>query len=357
MADNDSNIEHSEHYAAVQEALDIMNATKKKKDELRAEAEEIDLDSIEMEEHPTVASQRSALTSILKGPVFQVTCAQSGYTAKVSALIYKDIVDITNSSLSNYESRKQIYKTIYSKIAGYSADDWHPSFEEWCKYTSLGDVETLFYGLYCATFPDSSSVKYECPFCGTSNVINVSNNSLIHTSYDKQEMMALSDKIAREASTVDKIKEFSSVVKSDFNKSNTKNIRLPGSKMVFTLRLPSLHTTLELLRTFDESELAKKSTDATNLYLMTAELRIPETTGKYSKVENGKDIFHIIDMLSIEDFAALKAVAMKMLEDKHITYKIENQICSNEKCHRKIAEIPLDIESLLFFQISEKQLM
>lgn len=339
---------------AVKDALELLNASKNRKEALRGMAEEISLDDIEMDEHPTVASQRSSLTTLLKAPVFQVTCAQSGYTAKVSALVYKDIVDITNSSLSNYESRKQIYKTIYSKIAGYSADDWRPTFDEWCKFTSLGDVETLFYGLYCATFPDSSTVKYECPFCGSANVINVSNNSLIHTAYDKQEMMALSDRISREASTVDKIKEFSSVVKSDLNPGNTKSVRLPDSKMVFTLRLPSLATTLDLLRTFDESALAKESNDSINVFLTTAELRIPNASGKYSKVDSPKDVMRIIGMLSVNDFAALKAIVMKMLEDKHITYKIEDQICS--KCGRKVAEIPLDIESLLFFQISEKQL-
>lgn len=321
-------------------------------DELNSKIKYVDLSSIQIED-ANVVTQRETVKDLLniKASV-GVVCAQSGYRAAMSSLTYRDIIAITNSSLTNYENKKAIYKVLYSKITSFSADTWHPSFDEWLAATSLGDVETLFYGVLIATFNNNISIKYECPFCGESNALSVNGNELIRVA-DKKEMMALIDTISREASTKEKIDEFSTIFD---NKKNNVNIMLPDSKMIFVVRLPSLADTLLLLKTIPEEKLAEKTTDEINIILSTRNVLLyNKETEKYSYIENKKDIFSLTNILSIEDFAVLKAAIFNMLQDKHITYKLENQKCGY--CNKKITELPLDMENLLFFQISKRQLI
>lgn len=275
----------------------------------------------------------------------------------MSSLVYNDVFAMTNSNLSNYENKKEIYHTIYQKITGFSAPDWHPSFEEWLKATSFADAETLFYGIYCATFQEKSSVTYDCPICGETNTITIDNSQLVRVN-DKEEMMKLTEQISNEAITADKIKEFSLVADKP---SNYTTIELQNSKLVFVLKLPTLWDVLELIRTTPDEKLSQKSASAVNLALVTTKFLLPKTDAnrkiipnKYSAVSSKKDVFGILDILSVDDYAALNAAATKMLEDKHITYEIEDQKCGN--CGSPISKIPMDIENLLFFQISERQL-
>jgi len=333
----------------------VENYIKRKKDiknQIKKNTEYIDLDSLEFEA-PNVEVQQKSLINIFNSkPAYQVTCAQSGYMAKVSAMVYRDIIAITNSNLSNYENRKEIYKTMYNKITGYSAENWKPSFEEWLQITSIGDVETLFYGLYCATFQDKSTIRYQCPFCGEDEVITINNKQLIRVE-DKKEMFELTNRINKEADTYEKIKEFSLVTD---NKRNKKTIKLPNSKIVFSVSIPSLFKILDVLKTFDDATIAAKSVEVLNILLSTDKVALPNIeNGKYSFIENKSDVSMLIDMLDIDDFSVLRDVVDTMLNDKHITYCVENQKCGN--CKKTIAKIPLDIESLLFFQISEKQLL
>ena len=347
----DDPIKDEDNQRQFEEVAQLLSDGKRRKDNLKKKIEYVDFDNIETEESDVIKQQQALKSIFSSKPSVSVTCSQSGYTAKVSALFYKDIVTITNSTLSNYDNKKEIYKIMYSKITEFSADKWHPTFDEWLKATSLGDVETLFYGLYCATFQEKSVIRYECPFCGETSSLVVDNKRLVRAD-DAKEMMEISNRIRTEATTLEKINEFSSV--SD-KKENKKSVRLPDSKIIFTVCLPSLYKTLEILRTFSDEELAAKSTDAVNVLLATSKVAIPSAeSGKYSFIESKKDVFQLLDILSVDDFAVLREVVNEMLDAKHVSYYVENEKCMH--CKQKISKIPLDMEQLLFFQISEKQL-
>lgn len=310
----------------------------------------VDIDNIKFVKADVTKQQQSLVSMFSSKPSYQVTCSQSGYMAKLSSLIYKDIVTITNSNLSNYENKKEIYKMLFSKIVGYSAEKWHPTFDEWLKATSLGDVDTLYYGVYCATFQDNSTIRYDCPWCGQAVVATIDNKKLVRVE-NRQEMLALTTRISKEADTIEKIQEFSSV--SD-RKENVRSLRLPDTKIIFSIQMPSLYKTLDILKAFTDEELATKSNDQLNILLSTKSVAIPDESGTYSFIESQKDIFALLDLLSVDDFAVLRKVVADMFDDKRITYCVENQTCT--ECGKKINRIPLDLEALLFFQISEKQL-
>ena len=107
---------------------------------------------------------------------------------------------------------------------------------------------------------------------------------------------------------------------------------------------------------FSDEELAAKSTDAVNVLLSTVSVAIPsQESGKYSFIESKKDVYQLLDILSVDDFAVLREVVNELLDAKHVSYYVENEKCMH--CKKKISKIPLDMEQLLFFQISEKQLL
>ena len=330
----------------------LLGNEKAKQESIENMTEYVDLDEIKFAKASIQAQQESIVSIFNSKPAYQVVCSQSGYMAKVSALVYKDIVAITNSNLSNLETKRETYRVLFSKITGYSAQKWRPTFEQWLEATSLGDVETLFYGLYCATFQDESTIRFDCPYddCGETNIIKINNKQLIRVE-DRAEMLELTNRISKEADTVEKIKEFSSVVK---NKTNMKNLRLPESKIIFTIKLPSLAKVLDVLKTYSDAELATLSNDALNIILSTEAVAIPDSEGNYSYITDKKDYAGVIEMLSVSDISVLKNVVTKLFASKHITYCVEHQECT--ACKRKINKIPLDMEALLFFQISEKQL-
>lgn len=343
-------------------SADLLNAVTQQTDAIKdkqkenANQEFVDLDSLNIIK-ASVEHQRNDIKNIFgTKSCSEVVCAQSGYSAKISSLVYKDIFNITNSNLSNYEHQREVYQTIYNKITGFSAPDWHPSFEEWLKATAYGDAETLFYGLYRSTFQERSNITYECPVCHTSNTILIDNDQLIRVN-NKKEMADLTADIKANTSTLAKIEEFSSVYSG--NKHNFVNLKLPESKVIFSLKLPSLWELLEFLRKFADNDL-DMTANTLQILLSSANVFLPviennKMTGSYSKISDLKDVWSMINTLSVKDYQALDGVASSMMNDKHITYEIENQVCKNPRCQAKIPHIPLSMEDLLFFQITEKQ--
>lgn len=344
-------MENEKKDTGLEEIEALIKNSQDKRSHIDSLTEFVDLDKIKFEK-VSIADQQEAVANIFTNkPSYQVVCAQSGYMAKLSPLVYRDIVAITNSTLSSLESKKAIYSTLYSKIVGYSVDKWKPTYDQWLEMTSLGDVETLFYGLYCATFQDESTIRFDCPGCEETNIVKIKNKQLIRVE-DRAEMLELTTRISKEADTKEKVKEFSLVTKT---KENMKSVRLPESKIIMTLKLPSLAKVLDVLKTYDDSVLAAKTVDAINILLAVESVAIPNSDGEsYSYVEEKQDFAGLLDILGVDDFSVLNDVVSKLFESKHISYCLDGQKCQH--CKKEYSHIPLDMENLLFFQISERQL-
>lgn len=348
--DKEKQTQNLEDTPLLNELVSAYKANMSPEEKLDNDIELVDIDSIKYETS-SITDQRNSITSIFNAkPSYQVVCAQSGYMAKVTSMVYKDIVAIMNSNLSTYESKKETYKILYSKIAGYSAEKWAPSFEEWLDMTSYGDVETLFYGLYCATFQNTSSIKFRCPTCGKIATIDVDNSQLVSVN-DRKDMLEYTKTISKEADTLEHIKEYSMVIN---NKNNVKYIKLPKSKIIFGVKIPSLKKVLNDYKTNSEEALANASEDAEQILLYTDSVSIPNSNGSYSKIETKEDILPLINLLDIEEMALLNRLVTKLVSEKKISYGVKKAKCS--ECQAVIDNIPLDMESLLFFQISEKRL-
>lgn len=305
-------------------------------------AKRVNIDELKIIDTTELDKER-AIRNALYGnkSLFMIVAAQSGYTAKLVPLVHKDTVNILYSHLSRYEYKKALYKVIYEKI--YDTGVGKMSFEEWLQSTSVEDVETFYYGLYCATFPNEGSFEITCPHCGDSNDLNVNHKNLFTTS-DPEQMKETMKRVSA-ITTKEEMKEYSLVGKYEA-------FELSDSGIIAELRTPTLYDSLELLRKVPENIIDKDPVGLTNM-LYIDKLYAKEKSGNgYVTITNRETLLKIIDNLSIDDAAQLEDAVSDRVDANRITYSVKNAKCPS--CGKDIPNIPISIEDILFTLIFEK---
>lgn len=337
-----------------------IKSEKQRREEAKSSINYVNFDDIDLED-TSVSDQKNTIENIFgKVSTTEVVCIQSGYSATMSALNYKDILTITNSSLSSYETKKNLFNTVYDKIVKLSfSGNKKPKFEDWMKITSYGDLETLLYGIYCSTFQEKSSISFRCPHCDKDVNVTILNQDLIQVEDNENTRAEISDEIneiSLKSDSMENMMNFSLVSVNDDNKKrNIKNIKLSEKPFIFSIKLPTLNDVLHMLKIINESVLASLSADISNILLLTNCVYVQKDNKKYFPVGNKNDILKLINSLTVDDIGILKTAVYELLSHKHIYYEIKKQKCPN--CGKDIFNISMDIENLLFFQISEKQLI
>lgn len=286
------------------------------------------------------------LKSVLYGgkSAFQIVAAQSGYMAKVIPLVNKDVVNLLYSNLSNYEYRKTVFKVIYDKVVGFSVGNL--TFEEWLKNTSVADVETFYYGIYCATFPNEGIFTFTCPKCHEEHNYKISHKNLFKTT-DKQKMKELVTEVSKNSRSREDMYRYSLINK-------TEGFELEDSGIIMELRTPSLWDLLEIFRTVPENVIDRDE-DSVNCMLFIKRFLIPTKTDEgrgYTEQTDSQEVLRIIDNLSIDDAARLKNSLIEREDANKISYSIKNLRCSN--CQNEVKDSPISIEDILFTLIFEK---
>lgn len=337
--DFDKNIEASEKAADAE----FLN---EEEEEPAKVAKKIDLSKIKVLDS-TMLDKEQDLRAVLYGgkTASQIVAAQSGYMAKVTPLVQKDVVSLLNSNLSRYEYRKAVFKVIYDKtiaISSYPAGK--PSFEEWLKSTSVEDIETFYYGIYTATFPDKGKFTYTCPNCGSEHTINVDKNSLLKTA-NKDEMKKRVKNITKNSLSKEAMLKYSLL-------GHTDGFELTDSGIIAEIRTPSLWDSLELLRVVPESVIERNSSSVTNMLYIKRFLLPAKGRDGYTDQTNPQNILEIIDNLSIDDAVELLDAVSNRVDENRITYSIKNITCP--VCGFKADETPISIEDILFTAILER---
>lgn len=314
-------------------------------EEPQRKAKKIDISKISIIPKNAIEKEQD-LRNALYGDksVFQIVAAQSGYMAKVTSLVNKDVVNLLFSNLSRYEYRKSVFKVIYDKIVAFSVG--RMTFEEWLKQTSVEDIETFYYGIYCATFPNSGSFTFTCPKCGNEETLKINHNNLFKTA-DKEKMKKLINDVSRNCNNISEMKKYSLIDK-------TEGFQLTDSKIIMELRTPSLWDSLELLRTVPEQVIDRDTTSVTNM-LYIKRFLIPTKTESgidYSEQTDSQELLRIIDNLTIDDANELQTAVSDRVDENRISYTIKNIVCP--KCQNEIKETAISIEDILFTLIFEK---
>ena len=310
----------------------------------KKKAKKIDISKITIVDGTALDKDKDIRAALYGGKsAFQIVAAQSGYMAKVIPLVHKDTINLLYSNLSRYEYRKAVYKVIFDKIVSISSEKM--SFEEWLKNTTVEDIETFYYGIYCATFPNEGTFTFTCPECGEETTIKINHGNLFKTT-DKAKMKKLINDVSKNALSAEARKKYSLIDK-------TESFQLTDSKIIMELRTPSLWDSLELLRVVPERIIDRDTTSVTNmLYIKRFLIPSKVQEGGYSEQTDSQELLRIIDNLSIDDANELQMAVSERVDENRITYSIKNITCP--KCKTEVKETPISIEDILFTQIFEK---
>jgi len=309
-------------------------------------AKPVDLSKISIMDRSPIDKEKD-LKEVLYGRMsaVQIVAAQSGYMAKVIPLVHKDQISLIYSNLSAYEYKKTIFKVIYDKVVMFSVGSM--TFEEWLKNTSVSDIETFYYGIYRATFPDGT-YTFTCPDCGEYSIFKINPNNLLKTT-DKKKMKELVTAVSKNAINKEAMETYSLINK-------TEGFELADSNIIMELRTPSLWDLLEIYRNVPETVIDRDE-DSVTMMLYIKRFLIPYKTAdgeiNYTEQTDSQEVLRIIDNLSIDDSTRLKNSLYERENENRISYSVKNLTCP--KCKKEIKDIPVSIEDILFTQIFETE--
>jgi hypothetical protein len=302
----------------------------------------VDLNNIEIVNKTSLDQHENFNFIFSKKSVYQVICCQSCYSSEFSALTLADLNSIASSNqVDLYTNRNNLYRILHSHLENTSVGKM--GYKDWLKITSFQDLDTVFYGIFCQTFPDSNNFDITCGSCEKKTSLNVNNVSLVEVKDEK-----VYDRIDEVISSVKSTEELSkkSLV------SITERLLLKNSKIIFEIKIPSLWDHLELLHNIDR-KVAEQYADTIGTYLFVNKVLLPDikiikATGKaaYYPLTEKESILELLKRLDIDDGKQLTTAIEERAKKYGINYMIKNAKCQH--CSDSLGEIPIDMEQALF---------
>ena len=276
----------------------------------------------------------------------QVIALQSGYLAYVEGYNYDDINALVNSSLDDYGNQLLLCQTVFNSINNSSIGQ--VSFDKWCELTSYYDLDSFLYGNYLETFPGDTTFTVKCGTCGKEIEVKVNNDTLI-TARNGETKELVNDILATENNSATTVKN------SILNTS--KKIFLPDSKVVITYKLPSIKKHLNLLASINAKAKDKNQHVLTfllfieDLLMLDLESSLNAGSPKYNRIIDNSERTRIIKHFTYNDAKLLSDSINELINKYQVNFSIKSFTCS--ACGNTTGDVPVDMESLLFFRMSQ----
>lgn len=224
------------------------------------------------------------------------------------------------------------------------------TFEAWAKMVRTEDVESMYFGVYKATYFSSNLMPVTCTHCNTSNLVKIPVNDMVKPANDdvkaemdklfqqdttfpypevKSELIQVSDRLfaaIKPPSIYDAFVQFSSI--------SPENQR----KFQLILNLISCIETFYFLNNEGELSPIEIKTDPTNI--------------KKTVTRKVKDYGSLIKGLTADQYATFITKINSLMEDPKVSFRIPEVECP--KCHKKIPAQP--INSMLQILFTRAQL-
>jgi hypothetical protein len=307
----------------------------------------IDLDNLTLIETDAVSKEAALKDGWAVKDTIQVVLTQSGYSVEMSALSMAEIQAIQASSTDVYTEKFRLLRTAYDHIEHSSLGKF--GFQDWLKFTSYYDLNTLYYGMYCMTFPDKNPFDIACGSCGKDTSIEVDNSSLIQTPARPSAITA--------AKNVAMLYKDPKAALKAAQLQKPQKLLLPESKLVLGLRNPTLEDYLDLVRMVTP-QMVRDSQKLIGMMLFTKimlkiDIRQSRSEGKAISHEIDRDDwFETLNKVSIIDGRVLQDKLDEMSTNGRVDFAIRS--CNCMHCEQTLPEIPIDIENVLFVKIAQE---
>lgn len=309
----------------------------------------VDLNNIILTEKPAL-KQIEDTNIIFESAVstFFVTCCQSGYSATLSGLTLAEKNAINNSNLDLFQSKQKLYKTVYNKIQ--TMNFAKPKFDDWLKLTSMGDWNTLLFGIYCQTFIDNNDFDITCGECGKTTSVTVDNMTLVEVK-DKNIYARIEEIVGSNKTPQDLIEN--SIL------SKTTRVLLNDSKIIVDIKTPSLWDNLALIKSTNPNTLREYSDTFSamlfikKMYMLDVQNTYESGKPYYYEIKEKAKILDTLLQLSNNDGEQLEDLIEEKLGVYNINYEIHNCKCAH--CKKTLPNIPVDMETILFTRINKER--
>lgn len=278
-------------------------------------------------------------------PTTETVCNQSCYIAEMEGLTYGDLVSLQNSTASLYSAKQRLYKTIYSKINTTSLGNL--DYDTFLKVTSLFDMESLTYGVYCQTFEDETEFSVTCAHCGNTINVKFKNSQLIQATDDEV--------FGRIRETIETVHNPQEALKKSLL-SKTERIILPDSKIIVDMKIPSLSDQLGLLSTLNESK-AENIKPIINLVFFIRSMYVPDMGSflnqkpAWVKVNNSREYIAKLANLSFKDQEILNDKMNEFVTKYRVDYAVPSFTCNS--CNKPTGNIDVVMDQLLFMRMAK----
>lgn len=274
----------------------------------------------------------------------QIVANQSNYVAYMESLTYNEIAALTNSTLDDYSAQLLLAQTIYSKINTTTLGKM--KFEEWTKITSFYDIDSFLYGIYLETFPGDTKFSITCGNCQHKIDAVINNDTLISSKNDGSTINV--QEILNNKTNSKELLDSALV-------NHKERIVLPNSKIVMDIKIPTIKKHLDILGSVNKNSKEKTQHILSimmfldKVLMIDVEQSMRNNAPCYYEITEREKIARIISQLSFQDAQMVTKFINDFIDKHALSYKIKSFKCP--KCQEDIGDVPVDMETLLFFQI------
>lgn len=279
----------------------------------------------------------------------RVVLVNSGYAANLAGFSSPALRNIANE-LSGYDrefgAADYRYRLIYSKLKDTSVGEM--DYATFLKTTALLELELLFYGIVCSTFPDKNEFPGECPTCGNKFKYTYYNTDYLKVK--QEDFDEVSDQVVRTLKgqvtnmSVDQILE----------NAPTNLLRreiLQDSGIVVELRQPTLYNHLyDVLKVMDDKETTSALVSSMPFIesVLVPEDIDDEGNVSYFKLESMEAKLAVLEQLREKDDIKLAESIKEIIDMQKIEFSVRGVRCTNPECKHEYPEQLVSMEKMLF---------
>lgn len=276
--------------------------------------------------------------AVLTQKAYQGVFPNSGYSAKFLAFASPELLNmqINMDNTDVISANEILYSKIYEKMVDTSVGKM--TYDEFLKCTSLLELNSIFYCLFCGTYPDVNEFPAECVHCGKPFTFKYNNSALLLVDDDNKE-----DIIHNTVSVIKAEDPEELLAKSNVNTIMRKRM---SSGTVIDFRHPSLYN--QLVDTLQKANAEVLGDDSTVINLMPfVENVYVETEDGYLELDSFEDKFEEMNYLSDDDLKDCIELISKIGSDKKVEFGFKGLKCPHCKQDQP-TQIIEDMKRVLF---------
>ena len=308
-----------------------------------------EIEVVDIKKFKTKKPKKHSLSKILKrrsvAHTTNVVLPSSGYTAVVKGASTYEIASLAGNSQDLVIDAETKWSTIYDKIVSTSIGDMN--FNDFLRATSQMDYEMLIYGILCATFPDADSFPLICDKCGKTFEHKYSIKSLILHEQMSDKLKELISVAVDNSHVLEDAKR----VHNEAPVNQVTTIKLPVSGYIVDIHCQSAHEFIYNSVKALSQENNQKYVQASTLSIFIKTIYIPDDINdpetSYFEFSEAGEIAHIIYELQNKDILAITKY-IEPLTNISMDFGFKDVKCGF--CGKVTENIPMDIESILFYQ-------